>query len=134
MRPGAISRRQFVLGGSTVGLGLLAGCGRLAFPAPATPSQLSTIGCLLAGNGASQVEQQDAFLQGLQALGYVEGQNLTIEYRYADGDVNRVPTLAAELVARQVAVIVVGATAIARLVRTVSSTMRLSRSDAQETD
>jgi putative ABC transport system substrate-binding protein len=48
----------------------------------------------------------EAFWQALRALGYVEGHNLAIEYRWAEGDVARLPTLAAELVQRQVDVIV----------------------------
>ena len=40
----------------------------------------------------------DAFRHGLRALGYIEGQNLVIEYRSADGDASRFPALAAELV------------------------------------
>src|SRR5438445_13748268 len=49
---------------------------------------------------------REAFLQGLRDLGYVEGRNLVIEHRDAEGQVERLPALAAELVALKVDVIV----------------------------
>jgi putative ABC transport system substrate-binding protein len=51
---------------------------------------------------------EEAFRQGLRALGYVEGQNLVLEYRYAEGSTERLPALAAKLVQRKVNVIVAG--------------------------
>jgi putative ABC transport system substrate-binding protein len=48
----------------------------------------------------------DPFLQGLHELGYVEGENIALELRSADGDVARLPQLAADLVGLQVDVIV----------------------------
>jgi len=51
---------------------------------------------------------RDAFLQGLRELGYVEGRNLAIEYRDAEGKLERIPALAAELVALKVDLIFVG--------------------------
>lgn len=55
--------------------------------------------------GPQSVALLAAFHQGLKEQGYVEGQNVTIEYRWADGRYDRLPSLVAELVKRQVAVI-----------------------------
>ena len=52
----------------------------------------------------------EGFRQGLNALGYVAGQNITIEYRYAEGRFERLPGLAADLVRLNVDVIVAGGT------------------------
>src|SRR5262245_11613614 len=56
----------------------------------------------LGTNLAAGRHMQEAFLQGLRDLGYVEGRNLVIEYRDAEGKLERLPTLAAELVALKV--------------------------------
>jgi putative ABC transport system substrate-binding protein len=62
------------------------------FPSPASTSQA----------------REEAFRQGLRALGYVEGQNLVLEFRYAQGSAERLPDLAAELVRLPVEVLVAG--------------------------
>ena len=63
------------------------------------------IGFLNSGSAETLQSLVAAFRQGLSESGYVEGQNLAIEYRWADGDYKKLPRLAAELVGRHVSVI-----------------------------
>ena len=72
-------------------------------------AKVHRIGLLSAGSPLSTRANVEAFQQGLRALGYVEGQNMAIEYRYAEGKAERLPELAAELVALKVDVIVAAA-------------------------
>jgi putative ABC transport system substrate-binding protein len=58
---------------------------------------LPSVGVLLAGNVNASGHLADAFAQGLNALGYIEGKNILIERRYAHGQLDRLSTLAAEL-------------------------------------
>jgi putative ABC transport system substrate-binding protein len=100
-RGSRLSRRQFVVGAG--GAALLAGCGRL--PGQAKPAPRVWRLGLLTPVSPPWVYLGD-FLRGLQDFGYVEGQNLIVEYRYADNQRDRLPALAAELVQLQVDVIV----------------------------
>jgi putative ABC transport system substrate-binding protein len=65
------------------------------------------IGYLGNSNPTQGAPNLDAFRQGLQELGWVEGQNVSIEYRWADGDLSRLPALALELVRARVDVLLV---------------------------
>src|SRR2546427_1664340 len=96
-----IARRAFI--------GTVAG-GLLAAPLGAEAQQAAKIARIgfLALNLAPNPHLREAFLQGLRDLGYGEGRNVVIEYRDADGKLERVPALAAELVALKVDVIVTG--------------------------
>jgi putative tryptophan/tyrosine transport system substrate-binding protein len=76
-------------------------------PAEAQQSKkVPRIGFLGGASASSYAPRIDAFRQGLNKLGYIEGKNITIEYRYADGKEDRLPVLAAELVGLNVDVIV----------------------------
>jgi hypothetical protein len=79
---------------------LLAALCLFVTPLAATAQQARTarIGYLSANPRSDTQQAVDAFRARLQALGYVEGQNLLIEYRYADGKYETLPRLAAELV------------------------------------
>ena len=68
------------------------------------------IGLLRLGDRASSANYLDAFRQGLRDLGYIEGKNLVLELRYADGDAERLPGLAVELVSLKVSIVVVSDT------------------------
>src|SRR5262245_44134571 len=63
----------------------------------------------LANRLAANPAQREAFLQGLRDLGYVDGRNVVIEYQDAEGKLERLPALAAQLVALEVDVIVAAA-------------------------
>jgi putative ABC transport system substrate-binding protein len=97
-------RREFIAGlGSTVAWPVAAGAQRPAIP---------VVGFLSAQSAADDSKiVTAAFLQGLKEAGYVEGQNVAVEYRYAENQYDRLPALAADLVRRRVAVIVAGTAA-----------------------
>ena len=74
------------------------------------PKKVPRIGFLNTASRTIASARMEAFRQGLRDLGYVEGQNIIIEYRYAEGKTDRLPDLAAELVRFKVDVIVAGTT------------------------
>jgi putative tryptophan/tyrosine transport system substrate-binding protein len=71
------------------------------------PKKIPRIGYLSSGDPASESARAEGIRLGLRELGYIEGQNIAIEYRYADGKVDRAPELAADLVRLKVDIIVV---------------------------
>ena len=98
-------RRRFLRAGlALAGVGLLAGCQvpRLPWQAARVPR----IGFLAVGSREGRAFLIDAFLLGLRERGYEEGRNILIEYRFSEDQDDRLPELAAELVALQVDLIV----------------------------
>ena len=112
-----VSRRQLVQGAGAVGLGLLAGCGRLPWQAPA-PTPLPRIGLLAAARDTTATVRQ-----ALEDVGYVHGRNMILEVRIAEGRLDTLPALATELVQLPVDVIVTTGTPATLAAREATSTI-----------
>jgi ABC-type uncharacterized transport system substrate-binding protein len=111
---------------------LIAAGALLAAPLAAEAQQAAKVARIgyLSTNLAALPNRPEAFRQGLRDLGYVEGRNLVIEYRYAEGKVEQLPALAAELVALKVDVIVASGTLAALAAKQATSTLPIVFSPA----
>jgi putative ABC transport system substrate-binding protein len=105
----------------------------LSFSAEAQqPTKIPRIGYLNTSSLSALTERIEAFRQGLRELGYIEGKNIIIEWRHAEGKLDRLPALAAELVRLKVDVIVTTGPTTTRPAKEATSTIPIVM--AQDTD
>ena len=96
-----VNRRQII-----VGFGATALAAPLVSSAQPPPTRTVRVGFLGPGSRSNTASRVDALRAGLRDLGYIEGTNVVIDYRWADGNNDRLPGMASELVAAKVDVIV----------------------------
>jgi putative ABC transport system substrate-binding protein len=110
-------RREFItlVGGAAAAWPVAAGAQQ--------PGKMARIGVLLAGTPASFAPRAEAFREGLQDLGYVEGKTIAIEWRWGEDRTERLPDLAAELVRLNVDAIVTGGTPAAKALKAATRTI-----------
>jgi putative ABC transport system substrate-binding protein len=87
------------------------------------PEKIPRIGFLTATSLSAVAARTETFRQGLRELGYVDGKDIVIEYRYAEGKSDRLPALAAELVRLKVAVIVTSGASVTHAAKEATTTI-----------
>src|ERR1700745_1515580 len=112
-------RRKFIT--------LLGGATGWPLVAPAQQPALPVIGYLHSDSPQTVARLLAAFREGLSESGYVEGQNVAIEYRWAENDLSRIPELVADLVRRRVDVIAApGSSAVALAAQAATKTIPIA--------
>jgi ABC-type uncharacterized transport system substrate-binding protein len=96
------------------------------------PKRIPRIGYLTLASLSANLPRRDAFLEGLRNLGYLEGENIMIEYRYADSQAERLPELAADLARLKVDVIVAGGTQVNLVAKKVTTTIPIVMANADD--
>jgi ABC-type uncharacterized transport system substrate-binding protein len=87
------------------------------------PTKIPRIAYLAGSTHSAMSARTEAFRQGLRELGYVEGKNIVVEWRFGEGKADRVPRLVAELVRLKVDVIVTGGSRVTRVAKEATSTI-----------